>query len=136
MVCLVCNSKTYRAHSAGNVFPMSRAWTVHDSVVLNDSTLVALATRNSDQLIAIESKAIANDVRQSIVFPLSKQWSPYSFAALTTQNQSALALLASRKSDGLTIVQVLDAETGAVVRNVYPLGLAWEAEGTRGHARP
>ena len=112
----------------GNVFPMSRAWTVHDSVVLNDSTLVALATRNSDQLIAIESKTIATDTRQSIVFPLSKQWTPHSFAALTTQNQTALALLASRNSDGLTLVQILDAETGAVVRNVYPLGLGWEAE--------
>ena len=44
------------------------------------------------------------------------------------ERSGAVAVLALRDSDNLSIVQVRNASTGALIRNVFPLGLGWSSQ--------
>lgn len=49
-------------------------------------------------------------------------------AIAEVNGQPVIAVLASRDSDALWIVQVRDASNGSLIRNVFPLGFGWTAQ--------
>ena len=113
------------------VYPLGAGWTVLRAEVLNGQgaqggpALAFLATRDRDGLIAVELKEPMTNVRIRIVYPLGPGWIPKSTSLVDNQGIPAVAVLAIRDSDKLTVVQVRSVVDGSLIRNVYPLGPNW-----------
>ncbi len=117
-----------------NVFPWSAAWNVQDLDVVpgagtgGQPALAVLATRKADGLMGVELRDPVAGNRIRIVYPLGFGWTAKELAVATVNGQAAVAVLAFRDSDNLAIVQVRNASTGALIRNVFPLGLGWSSQ--------
>ena len=115
----------------GNLFPWSSAWQVLDVETIagyapgGGTAVATLAVRTSDGLPGIEMRDPVTRNLINIVYPLGFGWTPLQLAILDANGSPALAALHTRDSDGLAIVQVRDAATGNLIRNVFPLGLGW-----------
>lgn len=109
-----------------NLFPWSSAWEVRQSRVIDGPPVLAtLAVRKSDGLQGIELRNTDTGARQGIVYPLGFGWTPHDFVMVDVNGSDAVAVLNTRDSDGLTIVQVRSTVGGALVRNLFHLGLGW-----------
>ncbi|MEM7281078.1 MAG: FG-GAP-like repeat-containing protein [Pseudomonadota bacterium] len=117
--------------AVGNLFPWSSAWQVLDTDVIDGyapgggPAVATLAVRKSDGLPGIEMRDPATGALINIVYPLGFGWTPLQLAIMDVNGSPAVAALHTRDTDGLAIVQVRDAATGNLVRNVFPLGLGW-----------
>ncbi len=115
----------------GNLFPWSSAWQVLDAETIpgyapgGGTAVATLAVRKSDGLPGIEMRDPVTRNIINIVYPLGFGWTPLQLAILDANGSPALAALHTRDTDGLAIVQVRDAATGNLIRNVFPLGLGW-----------
>lgn len=115
----------------GNIFPWSGAWNILDTDYVpgaaagGETALAILASRKSDGLMGVELKDPSNDSRIRLIYPLGFGWSAINLEVVDVNGSMAVATLATRDADGLAIVQVRDATTGALIRNVFPLGLGW-----------
>ena len=114
-----------------NLFPWSTAWTILDTDSVpgaasgGGDALASLASRNSDGLMGVELRDPANNSRIRLIYPLGFGWSAINLEVVNVNGAWAVAVLATRDSDGLAIVQVRNATSGALIRNVFPLGLGW-----------
>ena len=63
--------------------------------------------------------------RIRILYPLGLGWRADQLGVADVNGIAAIAVLATRDSDGLAIVQVRNANNNALIRNVFPLGLGW-----------
>ena len=115
-----------------NVFPLSANWTVLGVEVVNNlpgtqsgSAVAVLATRKSDGLMTVQLRDAATNGLIRNIYPLGFGWTPLDQKIVLIQGAPAIGVLATRDSDGLTIVQVRDVATGNLVRNVYHLGFGW-----------
>ena len=112
-----------------NVFPWSSNWKVVDfDLVPNQATggpaIATLARRRTDGLMGVELRDPVDGSRIRLIYPLGVNWTPHEMDVVPNVNGSpAIAVLATRNTDGLAIVQVRNAATGDLIRNVYPLGL-------------
>ncbi|MEM7282443.1 MAG: hypothetical protein AAF438_12535, partial [Pseudomonadota bacterium] len=117
-----------------NVFPWSSAWDVLDLDVIpgagagGQPALAILANRKSDGLMGVELRDPVAGNRIRIVYPLGFGWTAKQLAIADVNGQAAVAVLAFRNADNLAIVQVRNATTSALVRNVFPLGLGWSSQ--------
>ena len=113
------------------MYPWSTAWQVLDTDVIDGyapgggPAVATFAVRKSDSLPGVEMRDPATGALINIVYPLGFGWTPLQLAILDVNGSPALAALHTRDTDGLAIVQVRDAATGALIRNVFPLGLGW-----------
>lgn len=114
-----------------NLFPWSTAWNILDVDTVpgaasgGGAALATLASRKSDGLMGVELRDPSNNVRIRLIYPLGFGWSAINVETVNVNGQWAVATLATRDADGLAIVQVRDATTGNLVKNVFPLGLGW-----------
>ncbi|MEM7282818.1 MAG: M36 family metallopeptidase, partial [Pseudomonadota bacterium] len=114
-----------------NIFPLSAAWrgldidTVPGQAVSGLSALAVLAERRSDNLMTVELLDPTSGSRIRLLYPLGFGWRAEQLGAVDVNGTEAIAVLATRESDGLAIVQVRNAVNNALVRNVFPLGLGW-----------
>ena len=113
-----------------NLYPWSSAWKTIDSTLVpgqasfGDPAVAVLARRIADGVMGVELRDPHDNRRIRIIYPLGASWSAHSLQVVPNINgEPAIAVLATRNSDGLTVVQVRSAVTGALIRNVYPLGL-------------
>ena len=90
--------------------------------------LMTLVERRVDGLIRLEVFDPRDKQQLSVVNPLTRYWTAHSIRTLNVNGQVAIGLFATRDSDGLTVVQVLDPLTGVVLNNVFPLDSAWTAK--------
>ncbi|MEM7283022.1 MAG: hypothetical protein AAF438_15500, partial [Pseudomonadota bacterium] len=115
----------------GNLFPWSAAWQVLDTKVVNGlapggaPAVATLALRRSDGLQGVELRDPANGTLIRLIYPLGFGWTPSQMQFLDVAGATAVAVLNTRDTDGLAIVQVRNAENTNLVRNVFPLGLGW-----------
>ncbi|MEM7282622.1 MAG: hypothetical protein AAF438_13445, partial [Pseudomonadota bacterium] len=111
-----------------NINPLGFGWSAQDIVVLDNNGTPALgvvATRNADGLVIIQVRNATDGSLVRNVFPLGIGWSADEVKVVPDQNGNGveeLAVRMSRDADGLEIIQVRDAATNALVRNVYPIG--------------
>ena len=116
-----------------NVFPLSASWELIRADIVYDTQnqpmVAALASRKSDGLMVVQIRNPLNNQLVRNIFPLGLTWQAQGMTVLDDVNGNgpAVAVLARRNSDGLTAVQVRSATTGALIRNVFPLGLGWSA---------
>ncbi|MEM7282556.1 MAG: hypothetical protein AAF438_13110 [Pseudomonadota bacterium] len=112
-----------------NVFPLSANWTILGVEVVQGlaggPALAVLATRKSDGLMAVQVRDAATNGLLRNIYHLGFGWTPQAQKVLSVQGAPAIGVLATRDADGLTIVQVRDANTGNLIRNVYHLGFGW-----------
>ncbi|MEM7283269.1 MAG: hypothetical protein AAF438_16760 [Pseudomonadota bacterium] len=114
-----------------NLFPWSAAWEMIEAMVVDGAApgggpaIATLATRNSDGLPGVELRDPSDNTRFRIIYPLGFGWTPTQMELVDINGQPAIAVLHTRDSDGLTIVQVRAVATGNLVRNVFPLGFGW-----------
>ncbi len=114
-----------------NVFPLSSAWrgvdidTVPGQATAGLSAVAVLAERRSDNLMGVELLDPTSGGRIRILYPLGLGWRAEALDTVDVNGAPAIAVLATRDSDGLAIVQVRDASNNALIRNVFPLGLGW-----------
>ncbi|MEM7280605.1 MAG: proprotein convertase P-domain-containing protein [Pseudomonadota bacterium] len=118
-----------------NLFPWSSAWNLTDWHAVpgqapgGNDALGILASRKSDGLMGLELRDPNNNNRIRIIYPLGLGWTPRASISLDVNGTPAVAVLATRDSDNLTIVQVRNASDGSLVRNVFPLGFGWSPTG-------
>ena len=118
-----------------NLFPWSSAWNLTDwhpvpgQAPGGNDAMGILASRKSDGLMGFELRDPNNNNRIRIIYPLGLGWTARASASLDINGASAVAVLATRDSDNLTIVQVRNASDGSLVRNVFPLGFGWSPSG-------
>lgn len=118
-----------------NVYPLSRQWEIMQIApvpgVAPDGRhgIAVLATRKSDGLAIVQIRNPQDNTVVRNVFPLGLGWTALSMAIIpdTGDGQAAVAVLSVRDSDNLTVVQIRDAATATLVRNVYPLGPTYTA---------
>lgn len=110
-----------------NLFPLNSNWEMMDALVIGNAEIATLAKRKSDGLIAVELRNIETGILRRISYPLSSAWEPKGMVLANVDDEVMTAILAERKSDGLTVVQVRDPRADTVVKNVYPLGFGWRA---------
>ena len=119
-----------------NIFPLSASWTLLQVAVIpgegsnGGPAIAALASRDSDGLMIVQLRNPSDNTLIRNIFPLGLTWTAQSMVVVpdVSGNGPAIGVLARRISDGLTAVQVRDATSGALVRNVFPLGLGWSAQ--------
>ena len=115
---------------AANLSPWGVEWTPKDVSVLKDTSLgsgqvlLTLAT-NRHGLSRLEVRDIASRQVLARHTILGFGWDMREQGTLTVDGEAALAVLATRASDGLTLVQVRRVSDGQLIRNVYPLGPGW-----------
>ncbi len=116
-----------------NVFPLSASWDLLKTDTVRDPQnrplIAALASRKSDGLMVVQIRDPLNNQLVRNIFPLGLTWQAQGMSVLQNVdgNGPAIAVLARRISDGLTAVQIRNANTGNLIRNVFPLGLGWTA---------
>ena len=71
----------------------------------------------------IQVKDVDNGLLQEF-YPLSRNWSARAVKSIQVNGTRSLAILATRKVDGLTVVQTRSL-TGDLMSNVFPLGMGW-----------
>ena len=114
-----------------NVYPWSAAWRgldiklVPGQAAAGLDAIAVLAERRSDNLMGVELKDPTSGNRIRIIYPLGFGWRAEQLEVLDVNGVPGIAVLATRESDGLAIVQVRNAVSGALIRNVFPLGLGW-----------
>ena len=114
-----------------NVFPWSSAWEILGVDVIpgqasgGNHAIAILAERKSDGLQGVELRDPSTGGRIKIVYHLGFGWSPDQFVVLTVNGAPAVAVLNTRDTDGLAIVQIRDVASSSLIRNVFPLGLGW-----------
>ncbi|MEM7280057.1 MAG: hypothetical protein AAF438_00300, partial [Pseudomonadota bacterium] len=114
-----------------NLFPWNSNWTVKQSIVSTDASfggeavLITLAESKLSGLMAVEIQGTASKAVLTRQYPLGFGWTPVSMQMVKVQNEPAVAVLATRNLDGLTVIQVRRTSDNSLVRNVYPLGLGW-----------
>ena len=117
-----------------NLFPWSANWTYVDSAVVEDvlpstgPAIAVLATRKTDGLMGVELRSPEDGGLIRIIYPLGLGWTPTTLQSLSVNGDAAIAVLATRDSDALTIVQVRRVSDGSLVKNVFPLGFGWLPE--------
>lgn len=117
-----------------NLFPWSAAWDPLDADLVPGeasgglAAIATLATRTSDGLMGVELRDPANGSLIRIIYPLGLGWTAKELAVVTAGGVPAIAVLATRDSDGLTIVQVRNASDGSLIDNVFPLGLGFSPQ--------
>ena len=120
-----------------NVFPWSSNWKLVDTALVPDlavggPAIATLARRKNDGVMGVELRDPVDGARINIIYPLGATWTPHQLGVVPNVNgDPAIAVLATRNSDGLTVVQVRNARTGDLIRNVYPLGLNFTPEEMR-----
>ena len=85
-------------------------------------------SRRSDGLSIIQIKDPTNGALIRNVFPLSAAWGVLEVEAIPnigTGGGYGVAALAMNNQSGLMIVQLRDAATNTLLRNVFPLGFGW-----------
>ncbi|MEM7282004.1 MAG: hypothetical protein AAF438_10295 [Pseudomonadota bacterium] len=114
-----------------NLFPWNGSWRVIDTDLVDlpgtNGAVATLAQRKSDGLMGVELRDPNDNTRIRIVYPLGFGWTPVQLQTMEINGQAAVAVLATRDSDNLTIVQIRNAATGVLIRNVFPLGFGWTA---------
>ncbi len=117
-----------------NVFPWSSAWKVLGVDVVpgvganGRHGIAVLAERRSDGLQGVELRDPADGSRIKIIYPLGFGWTPSQLGVMRVNGESAVAVLNTRDTDGLAIVQVRDVATGGLIKNVFPLGIGWSPQ--------
>lgn len=113
-----------------NLYPWNANWKTIDMVLVpgeasfGDPAVATLARRISDGVMGVELRDPNDNSRIRIIYPLGPTWSGHGIEVVPNVNGApAIAVLATRNSDGLTVVQVRSAVTGELIKNVYPLGL-------------
>ena len=113
-----------------NLYPWNAKWKLVDMDLvpaqgaMGGPVIATLARRRLDGVIGIELRDPMDGTRIRLIYPLGPTWTAHQLEVVPNINGApAIAVLATRNSDQLTIVQVRSAETGDLIRNVYPLGL-------------
>ncbi|MEM7314467.1 MAG: hypothetical protein AAF497_15075, partial [Planctomycetota bacterium] len=114
-----------------NVFPLSARWAVIGAETISNATsepiLAVVAKRSTDGLMVVQLRSPTNNLLIRNIYPLGFGWTPLALSVLNVNGAAAVAVLASRDSDNLTLVQVRRVSDGDLIRNVFPLGLGWTA---------
>ncbi|MEM7284017.1 MAG: thrombospondin type 3 repeat-containing protein, partial [Pseudomonadota bacterium] len=109
-------------------YPLGFAWKPLDFDVLQSngqSATAGLATRRSDALTIVQVRNVSDSSLIRNVFPLGLGWTPLSFRILPDLNSSQtdeVAVMMRRDTDGLLIIQIRDAASNDLIKNVYPIG--------------
>ena len=109
-----------------NVFPLSSNFDLRSGALLPDETgngaseYAAMGTNQGSGKIIIQLRDASTGVFIRNVSPLGSNWNPGNFLAYDLTAGRRFVVLAQRKSDGVLVIQAIDAASGALQYNVFP----------------
>ena len=117
-----------------NVFPLGLGWSSQELHVLPDANgdsvdeIAVRMTRDLDGLELIQIRSAQTNALIKNVYPIGAGgggWTTRSFQAINNNGTPALGILSTRDSDKQMLVQLKNATTGGVIRNIFFLGPPW-----------
>jgi hypothetical protein len=108
-----------------NVFPLGSSWELVSGAIVPDETangaseIASLGVNKSSGKIVIQVRDGSSGVFIRNQSPFGSNWTPGNMLAYGSGGSQVFVVIATRKSDGLPVVQTIEALSGNLVGNVF-----------------